>query len=187
MRLVFIDTETTGLSPLRGHRIIEIAGVEMVDGRITGREFHRLINPRRSVPQEAVDIHGIDDAMLQGKPTFDEVLMDLIPFLAGGRTVMHNAPFDTAFFDAELAPMGLRVPGLSTSDVVIDSLPRFRKLHPGLPCSLTALCERYGLLPQGDESRHGALTDARMLARLWVATSSELFLPDAFDRPCRLA
>ena len=170
MRLVFIDTETTGLSPNLGHRIIEIAGVEMIDGRITGREFHSLINPRRSVPQEAVDIHGIDDAMLRGKPLFDEMLMDLIPFLVGGRTVMHNAPFDTAFFDAELAPLGLGVPGLSSSDIVIDTLPLFRKLHPGQPCSLTALCDRYGLQPQADERWHCALTDARMLARLWVAT-----------------
>jgi len=174
MRLVFIDTETTGLLPNLGHRIIEVACVEMVDGRITGREFHRLINPQRPVPQEAVDIHGIDDAMLQGKPFFDEVLMDLIPFVTGGRTVMHNAPFDTAFFDAELARLGLRVPGLSTSDIVIDTLPRFRKLHPGQPCSLTALCERYGLQPQDDECWHGALTDARMLARLWVATAADL-------------
>ncbi|MBP6718638.1 MAG: DNA polymerase III subunit epsilon [Rhodoferax sp.] len=169
MRLVFIETETTGISPLHGHRIIEIAGVEMVDGRITGREFHRLINPQRSVPQEAVDIHGIDDAMLQGKPFFHEVLMDLIPFLAGGRTVIHSAPFDIAFFDAELAPMGLRIPGLSSSEVVIDTLPLFRKLHPGQPCSLTALCERYGLQPQGDEGWDSAMTDARLVARLWVA------------------
>lgn len=174
MRLVFIDTETTGLSPLHGHRIIEIAGVEMVDGRITGREFHSLINPRRSVPSEAVDIHGIDDAMLQGKPFFDEVLMDLIPFLAGGRTVMHNAPFDTAFFNAQLAPMGLRVPGLLSSDIIINTLPLFRELHAGQPCSLTALCERYGLQPQGDEAWHGALTDARMLGRLWMATAADL-------------
>ncbi len=169
MRLVFIDTETTGLSPNLGHRIIEIAGVEMIDGQITGREFHSLINPQRPVPQEAVDIHGIDDAMLRDKPIFEEVLMDLIPFLVGGRTVMHNAPFDTAFFDAALAPMGLRVPGLSSSDIVIDTLPLFRKLHPGQPCSLSSLCERYGLQPQADEGWHGALTDARMLARLWVA------------------
>ncbi len=174
MRLVFIDTETTGLSPNQGHRIIEIACVEMIDGRITGREFHRLINPQRPVPQDAVDIHGIDDAVLRSKPAFHEVLMDLISFVAGGQTVMHHAPFDTAFFDAELATLELRVPGLSSSDVIIDTLPRFRKLHPGQPCSLTALCKRYGLQLPDDECWHGALTDARMLARLWVAADADL-------------
>jgi len=168
MRLVFVDTETTGLSPSCGHRIIEIACVEMIDGHLTGREFHRLINPQRQVPQEAIDIHGIDNVMLQDQPVFHEVVIDLIEFVAGSRTVMHNAPFDMAFFAAELKRMGLGVPQLMSEEVVIDTLPMFRKLHPGEPCSLIALCERHGLALPAGEDWHGALTDARMLGRLWA-------------------
>jgi len=168
MRLIFIDTETTGLSPRHDHRIVEVACVEMKDGCLTGREFHSFINPQRLVPPEAIDIHGIDDAMLAGQPTFDEAAVALVEFVGNGRTVMHNAPFDTEFLAAELLRLGMNVPVLTSAEAVIDTLPRFRRLHPGHPCSLTALCDRYELRLQNDEAWHGALTDARMLARLWV-------------------
>ncbi len=178
MRLIFVDTETTGLSPQGGHRLIEVACVEMVDDTITGREFHCLINPSRNVTQAAKAVHGIDDTMLRGRPVFHEITEDLITFVSGGRTVMHNARFDTAFFAAEFGFMGWSVPGLSHPALVFDTLKHFRSLHPGQSCSLSALCNLYGLELQTNEMFHSALTDARMLARLWLAAglkSTELF------------
>jgi DNA polymerase-3 subunit epsilon len=174
MRLIFVDTETTGLSPRHGHRIIEIACVEMTDGQLTGREFHSLVNPGRLVPPEAIEIHGIDDAMLRNQPGFEDVAPELIEFVAGGQCVMHNVPFDAAFFAAEFERIGLSVPTLTTSGIIIDTLPRFRQMHPGMPCSLSRLCDRYGLQPESDENWDGALTDARMLARLWQAAGLQV-------------
>lgn len=167
MRLIFVDTETTGLSPRHGHRIIEIACVEMIDGQQTGREFHRFVNPGCQVPPEAIEIHGIDDAMLRNQPCFDEIAAELISFVGSGQSVMHNVPFDAAFFTAEFERIGLCVPPLMNSAIITDTLPRFRQMHPGEPCALSKLCERYGLRPETGENWHGALTDARMLARLW--------------------
>lgn len=167
MRLVFIAIKTTGLAPTGGHRIIDMAGFEMIDGRLTGREFHRLINPQRQVPLEAIDRHGIDNTLLQDQPAFHDVVIELIEFVAGSRTVMHNAPFGIAFFSAELKRIGWGVPQLMTAELIIDTLPLFLKLHPGQPWSRTALCERYGLaLPAGEDWR-GALADARLLGQLW--------------------
>ena len=169
MRHIFVDTETTGLSPRHGHRIIEIACIEMLNGELTGREFHRFVNPGRQVPPEAIEIHGIDDEMLLGQPTFIEIAPELIDFVAGSQSVMHNVPFDAAFFHAEFERIGLHAPILTSRKIIFDTLPRFRRMHPGMPCSLSKLCERYGLQPAADENWHGALTDARMLARLWLA------------------
>ena len=169
MRLIFIDTETTGLSPRLGHRIIEIACVEMLDGQLTGSEFHCLVNPGRHVPPEAIEIHGINDEMLREQPTFIEIAPELIDFVAGSQSVMHNVPFDAAFFNSEFERIGLHAPILTSREIIIDTLPRFRRMHPGMPCGLSKLCDRYGLQPAEDENWHGALTDARMLARLWQA------------------
>jgi DNA polymerase-3 subunit epsilon len=174
MRLIFVDTETTGLSPRHGHRIIEIACVEMIDGQLTGREYHRLVNPGRQVPPEAIEIHGIKDAMLRDQPCFGDIAPELISFVDSGRSVMHNVPFDAAFFAAEFERIGLCMPPLMTSEIIIDTLPRFRQLHCGEPCSLSRLCGRYGLQPESDENWHGALTDARMLARLWQAAGLQV-------------
>jgi DNA polymerase-3 subunit epsilon len=173
MRLVFVDTETTGLSPTTGDRIIEVAGVEMIGGHLTGREFHSFLDPERLVPSEATDIHGIDNAMLRGKPRFSDIVCDLTEFVLDAKVVMHNAPFDVAFFSAELDRIGRRVSELTSPEIVIDTLHRFRKLHPGQRCSLAALRERHGLSPSANEDWHSALTDARMLARLWMAAGME--------------
>ncbi len=169
MRLVFVDTETTGLDPRQGHRLIEVAGVELLDGRLTGREFHARINPQRSVPPEAVAIHGVDDTMLRDQPLFAEVAPHLLRFVGIDQTVMHNLPFDAAFFAAEFGRLGVAAPTLTSAARNIDTLPRFRQRHLGARCSLAALCDRYQLEPGADEGWHGELTDARMLARLWVA------------------
>ena len=174
MRLIFIDTETTGISPHHGHRMIEVACVEMIDGHITGREFHRLINPQRHIPSAAVKVHGIDDLQLIASPLFHEIAEELITFIANGKTVMHNAPFDTAFFASEFTPMGWSVPGLSHPATVFDTLKYFRKLQPGKACSLSELCRQYGLLPASNEKWHSALTDARMLARLWLSAGLDI-------------
>lgn len=169
MRFIFIDTETTGLAPRNGHRIIEIAGIEMIDQQLTGREFHRYVNPGCPVPPEVIDIHGIDDEMLRDQPSFIDIAPALIEFVAGAQSVMHNVPFDAAFFDAEFERIGLTAPNLTKREMIIDTLPRFRQMHPGMPCALSKLCERYGLQLAAEENWHGALTDARMLARLWQA------------------
>jgi DNA polymerase-3 subunit epsilon len=169
MRLIFVDTETTGFAPHAGHRMIEVACVEMVDGHISGREFHSLINPERNIPAEAFNVHGIDDLQLHESPFFHEIAEKLITFVANGTTVMHNAPFDTAFFAAEFARMGLSVPGLSHAETAIDTLKYFRKLQSGKACSLSELCKQYGVLPVSNDKWHSALTDARMLARLWLS------------------
>jgi DNA polymerase-3 subunit epsilon len=172
-RLVFVDTETTGLSPAEGHRIIEIAAIEMVGGCLTGREFHTYLNPERQVPPVATDIHGIDDAMLRDQPRFSEVAADLVEFVSDSRVVMHNAPFDAAFLNDEFERIGSSAPALTSREIVIDTLPLFRKLHPGMRCSLAALCERHRISPPADEDWHSALTDASMLARLWLAAGMQ--------------
>lgn len=169
MRLLFLDTETTGLSPQNGHRIVELAGVEMLDGRITGQEFHTLVNPQMPVPPEVTRIHGIDDAMLQGQTDFSEVAPEFLKFVGDDPVVMHNAPFDMGFFVTEFDRMGTPFPPSRPGGLIIDTLPRFRKLHSLEPCSLSKLCARYGLEPQAQDQWHSALTDARMLARLWLA------------------
>jgi len=169
MRLVFVDTETTGLSPRLGDRIVELACVEMGDGQLTGNEFYRVINPQQPIPPAVSDIHGIHDAMLQDKPVFAAIATELIDFVGFDSVVMHCAPFDTSFFGAEFARAEMSCPALADREQVIDTLPRFRARHPEERCVLQALCERYGVELPTDERWHGALIDARMLARLWQA------------------
>lgn len=178
-RLVFVDTETTGLHPAQGHRIIEVACVEVCAGRVTGREYHTRIFPERSVPVEAIAVHGIDDAMLRDHPRFATIATELQRFVADAVTVMHHRPFDTGFFAAEFERLGIAAPSLTQPEEGIDTLPRFRAKHPGARCSLSALCERYGIALEAQEGWHGALTDARMLARLWLA--SEIGIKGARD------
>jgi DNA polymerase-3 subunit epsilon len=174
MRLIFVDTETTGISPIHGHRIVEIACIETIDGQVTGREFHYLINPDRHIPPEASEIHGIHDEMVQDKPFFTAIADELMAFISSGMTVMHNAPFDVGFFHSEFERLGIDFTPLTCLEAVTDTLPRFRSLHPGARCTLSALCERHGIKLNEGEEWHGALTDARMLARLWQACWQQL-------------
>ena len=144
MRLIILDTETTGLSPAEG-RIVEIAAVEMLDGKLTGREFHHLLNPEHPISEEITEITGINDAMVAGKPTFADIAQAFIDFVGNDKLVVHNAEFDRAFLDFEFFNIDLDWPHLSKPELWIDTLAYFQEKHPGERCSLDALCERYGI------------------------------------------
>src|SRR5579862_9053982 len=170
MRQIILDTETTGLEPELGHRIIEIGCVEVVHRRITGRTFHRYVNPERDIEEGALAVHGISRIELEGKPRFAELVEELLAFISGAELVIHNAAFDVAFLDHELkrlcsdgAPR--TVGSLCT---VLDTLALAREMHPGQRNNLDALCKRYSV----DNSRrelHGALLDAQILAEVYLA------------------
>ena len=163
MREVVLDTETTGLDPADGHRVLEIGAVEIVHQSLTGNAFHVLINPERDVPQEAVRIHGHSSAVLKDKPIFASVVDDFLAFIGDSKLVIHNADFDVRFVNAELARLGLTTISM---DRVIDTLTLARKKHPGAPASLDALCDRYRI-DRSRRVRHGALLDAEILVEVY--------------------
>jgi DNA polymerase-3 subunit epsilon len=168
MRQIFLDTETTGLSASQGHRIVEIACVEWVDGVPSGRIFHHYVNPQRNVPAEAVAIHGLSNAFLAEQPLFIDLIPDLIEFVIHAELHIHNAPFDLDFLNHELRLAGIPTLFSAMCAKVTDTLPIFRHRFPGQSCSLQALCERQHIhLDAVGSQRHTALTDARQLARLW--------------------
>lgn len=142
MRLIILDTETTGLSPAEG-RIVEIAAVEMLDGKLTGREFHHLLNPEHPISEEITEITGINDAMVAGKPTFADIAQAFIDFVGNDKLVVHNAEFDRAFLDFEFFNIDLYWSHLSKPELWIDTLAYFQEKHPGERCSLDALRDRY--------------------------------------------
>ncbi|SEO62288.1 DNA polymerase III subunit epsilon [Nitrosovibrio sp. Nv6] len=167
MRQIFIDTETTGLEPKLGHRIIEIAAVEMLSRRLTGRRFHCYLNPGREIEDGALQVHGLTTEFLQDKQKFHEVVHELLEFIDGAELIMHNAAFDVAFLDHELGLAELP-PLNDCCHSVTDTLKIAKDLHPGKRNNLDALCERY----QVDNSRralHGALLDAELLAEVYLA------------------
>ena len=167
MRQIFIDTETTGLEPRLGHRIIEIAAVEMLSRRLTGRRFHRYLNPQRESEDGALQVHGLTTEFLQDKPKFQDVVPELLDFLDGAELIMHNASFDVAFLDHELGLAELQ-PLSEYCHSVTDTLKMAKDLHPGKRNNLDTLCERYEV----DNSRrtlHGALLDAELLAEVYLA------------------
>src|ERR1700753_4217836 len=167
MRQIVLDTETTGLEPELGHRIIEIGCVEIVNRRVTGRTFHRYLNPERAIDEGEMAVHGIKRADLDDKPKFAEIAEELLGFISDAELVIHNAAFDVAFLDAELARLaGSRA--VATLCRVLDTLALARSMHPGQRNNLDALCKRYSI----DNSRrelHGALLDARILADVYLA------------------
>ena len=168
MRQIVLDTETTGLEPELGHRIIEIGCVEIVNRRVTGRTFHRYLNPERAIDEGAMAVHGIKRADLDDKPKFAEVAEELITFIADAELVIHNAAFDVAFLDAELARLVGARRAVGALCRVLDSLALARSMHPGQRNNLDALCKRYDV----DNSRrdlHGALLDAQILADVYLA------------------
>ncbi len=168
MRQIVLDTETTGLEPELNHRVIEIGCVELVNRRSTGRNFHRYLNPERDIEDGALAVHGISRTDLDGQPRFADIAEELLAFLAGAELVIHNAAFDIAFLDAELA----RLPGeprqVASACQVLDTLALARELHPGQRNSLDALCKRYAIDNSAREL-HGALLDARILADVYLA------------------
>ncbi|MBO0711398.1 MAG: DNA polymerase III subunit epsilon [Acetobacteraceae bacterium] len=163
-RSVLFDTETTGLEPHLGHRMVEIAALELVNDIPTGKHFHCLIDPERDIPDDATRIHGFTLQHLQGQPCFAEIVDELIDFLGDGQLIAHNAPFDFGFLDAELALLGR--PGLDPSRMV-DTLALAKLRFPGLPNSLDALCRRFGI-DLSARSTHNALLDCRLLAEVYV-------------------
>jgi DNA polymerase III subunit epsilon len=168
MRQIILDTETTGLEPEQGHRIIEIGCVELFNRRKTGRTFHRYLRPDREVDRGALQVHGITNEFLAQQPRFAEIAEALLEFLAGSELIIHNAAFDLAFLDAELK----RLPGSARvmRDLcsVVDTLPLARQMHPGQRNSLDALCKRYGI-DNSHRELHGALLDAQILCDVYLA------------------
>ena len=164
MREIVFDTETTGLDPKAGDRIVEIGAIELYNHIPTGRSFHRYVNPERSVPSAAVLVHGLEDAFLKDKPLFASIADELMEFFGDANLIAHNASFDVAFLNAEFQRLGRPVLG---DDRIIDTLILARRKHPGSPASLDALMARY----QIDASRrtlHGALLDAELLAEVYI-------------------
>ncbi len=167
MRQVVLDTETTGLETAQGHRIIEIGGVELVNRRYTGRQLHKYINPEREIDDGAFDVHGISSEFLADKPKFAEIADEIIEFLSGAELIIHNAPFDVAFLDHELARLSGRRARIADICTVTDSLALARHKHPGQKNSLDALCRRYQV-DNSARTLHGALLDAEILADVFL-------------------
>ena len=173
MRQIVLDTETTGLEPGLGHRIIEIGCVELLNRRPTGRTFHHYLNPDRDIDKGAQEVHGISLEQLQGKPRFADVADELMAFISGAELVIHNAAFDTAFLDAELKRHAISVPAFNGRTIhvecrVLDTLALARQMHPGQRNNLDALCKRY-FIDNSHRELHGALLDARILADVYLA------------------
>lgn len=163
MREIIFDTETTGLNPQQGDRLVEIGCIEMVNMFPTGRVFHKYINPARDMPKEAFDIHGLSSDFLKDKPLFASIADELHTFLTGAKLVAHNASFDMGFINAEFERVGK--PGFGP-DVVIDTVQLARRKFPGAKVSLDALCDRFGI-DRSRRTKHGALLDAEYLAEVY--------------------
>ncbi|MCU0840802.1 MAG: DNA polymerase III subunit epsilon [Thiobacillaceae bacterium] len=167
MRQVVLDTETTGLDPQLGHRVIEIGAVEIVNRRMTGEVYHAYLNPERDIDPGAVEVHGLTGEFLSDKPRFREVSADFLRFIAEAELIIHNAPFDVGFLNAELSR--LEMDGLAAHcRGVRDTLKLAREMHPGQKNNLDALCKRYAVDNSG-RSFHGALLDAQLLAEVYLA------------------
>jgi len=167
MREIIFDTETTGIDPSDGHRVVEIGCIETVNTIPTGRTYHQYINPERDMPEAAFAVHGLASDFLQGHPTFAEVAADFLDFIDGARLVAHNADFDIRFINAELARLGF--PGIGPERIV-DTLAMARQRFPGSPATLDALCRRFEI-DNSRRTRHGALLDAELLAEVYLELS----------------
>jgi DNA polymerase-3 subunit epsilon len=186
MREIVLDTETTGLDPFQGHRLVEIGCIELLNRIPTGQTFHRYLNPERSMPEEAFAVHGLTDGFLKDKPLFAEVADDLIAFLGEAPLVIHNAGFDVGFLNAELERVGR---SLIARERMIDTLMIARRKHPGGSNRLDDLCARYAI-DNSRRTKHGALLDAELLAEVYVelidARQAQLVLAQA-TMPDRIA
>ncbi|MFN7086737.1 MAG: DNA polymerase III subunit epsilon [Burkholderiales bacterium] len=167
MRQIVLDTETTGLDPALGHRIIEIAGVELVDRRPTGNHFHRYINPERESEEGALQVHGLTREFLSDKPRFREIVDEFLDYVKGAELIIHNAPFDIAFLNHEFSLLDLK-PLAEYCPSVIDTLRMAKDMHPGKRNNLNALCERYQI-DNSARTLHGALLDAQLLAEVYLS------------------
>jgi DNA polymerase-3 subunit epsilon len=164
MREIVLDTETTGLEPAEGHRIVEIGAVELWNHMPSGRTYHQYINPERQMPKEAFDVHGLGDDFLRDKPVFKSVARAFLEFIGDATLVIHNASFDMKFLNAELISLGH--PGLPMTQA-LDTAAMARKKFPGAPASLDALCRRFGV-DNSSRDKHGALLDSELLAEVYL-------------------
>jgi DNA polymerase-3 subunit epsilon len=164
MREICLDIETTGLDPRDGHRIVEIAAIEMISKIRTGEVFHTYVNPRRDMPAEAFRIHGISQEFLQDKPIFDHIAQKFLDFIKGATVVIHNAAFDSKFLNYELQTLGLEK---LDSTYIVDSLAIARRKFPGSPASLDALCKRFNI-DISHRTKHGALLDTELLCEVYI-------------------
>lgn len=184
MRQIVLDTETTGLDPRHGHRIIEVACIEMENRRLTGHHLHKYINPEREIDEGAQAVHGISLEFLADKPKFADVVDEFLDFINGAELIIHNAPFDLGFLNAELARLD-RVPVETLCNGVTDTLRMAKDLHPGKRNSLDALCERYEI-DNSQRTLHGALLDTELLAEVFLAMTrgqnTLMIEPDATPR-----
>jgi DNA polymerase-3 subunit epsilon len=182
MRQIILDTETTGLEPADGHRVIEIGCVELVDRRLSGQHFHQYLNPERDIEDGALEVHGISREFLLDKPVFADVVEEFLEFIEGAELIIHNAPFDIGFLDSELAILG-RADRMGDHVSVLDTLELARDLHPGQRNSLDALCKRYEV-DNSSRALHGALLDAEILADVYLAmTGGQSDLGLSFEAP----
>lgn len=173
MRQIVLDTETTGLEPSQGHRIIEIGCVELLDRKLTGNTFHKYINPEsKKVDQGALEVHGISDEFLSDKPFFVDIYDEFLEFVKGSQLIIHNAPFDVGFINHELALLeeksGQTIEKIDISCSILDSLKLARDNHPGQKNNLDALCRRYSI-DNSNRQLHGALLDSEILADVYLA------------------
>lgn len=167
MRQIVMDTETTGLEPSQGHRIIEIGCVELVNRRLTGRHYHQYINPQREVDQGAIEVHGITNEFLADKPVYSQVIDEFMDYVKGAQLVIHNAPFDVGFLNHEDKLLGGKYGPITDHCSVFDTLVLARQKHPGQRNSLDALCKRYGV-DNSQRDLHGALLDSEILADVYL-------------------
>jgi DNA polymerase-3 subunit epsilon len=182
VRQIFLDTETTGLYPAQGHRIIEVAAVEVINRRLTKNHFHFYINPEREIDQGAQEVHGISLEFLQDKPRFADIADDLITFIADTELIAHNAPFDVSFLNSEFGLLGMKTVEEITSKVT-DTLKIAKEMRPGQRNNLDALCKHFGI-DNSKRTLHGALLDAELLADVYMAmTRGQESLMMALDKP----
>ncbi len=167
MRQVVLDTETTGLDHASGHRIIEIGCVELIDRKLTGKHYHQYTNPQREIDQGAMEVHGISNEFLVDKPLFGQIVDEFLTFIDGAELVIHNAPFDVGFLDAELTRLGAGHAKIAQRCSILDTLVYARRKHPGQKNNLDALCKRY-FIDNSQRDLHGALLDAEILADVYL-------------------
>jgi DNA polymerase-3 subunit epsilon len=188
MRQIVLDTETTGLDPRQGHRIIEVACIEMINRRLTGRHLHKYVNPEREIDEGAQAVHGITLEFLADKPKFADIADKLLEFISGAELIIHNAPFDLGFLNAELNRLD-RVPVETVCNGVTDTLKMAKELHPGKRNNLNALCDRYEI-DNSSRTLHGALLDTELLADVFLAMTrgqnSLMIEPDDAVTPVQL-
>ena len=168
MRQIVLDTETTGLDPTKGHRIIEIGCVELINRKRTGNELHQYLQPDREIDPGAIEVHGISNEFLADKPRFEDIVSDFLTYIEGAELIIHNAPFDVGFLDHEFELAGLGQGKTQATCDVIDTLVMARRLRPGQKYSLDALCSHY-TIDNSQRDLHGALLDAELLAEVYLA------------------